>query len=590
MADNVRNNQRIAYPTNFTNINTYALYLNLVKENEPVDVDYARTTLFPQMKTPRKDENGELKKAANDTHTRLQLETFKLIDFVSEKEFRVSTFGRRFLELFDINDDEIKVKSEMEYNLINVCIEMLLNWRDENNGRSLNFGLLFLTLLLDKRIGNYITPIELSSITKDVDIANDLEYDKFVERILDIRKNNIIDIKIDKADTFLSGLVNTWKILENNRDDKNKFYLTNEAKKILIEKLSFLYKLKEEQKNMNKAVYVYSESEGFNLVIYGTPGCGKSYMLNEKLKKDRYIDNDGNEQNGLNISEDRIIRTTFHHDYSNTDFVGQIVPQVDRDGSATYVINPGPFTKALTLAFQSDKKVALVIEELNRGDAAGILGDIFQLLDRYKETDTNKEQYKGVSQYPIENNLIQAYLTEHTNYKFDNIRIPSNLYIFATMNTSDQNVFTLDTAFKRRWDFLKMKNNYIKYDEDCGNEILYVPGSNKKWTDFVDQLNKKMLKLNGQINEDKQLGLYFVDKDLLAKKENEYDEEKTKKFAFKVLEYLWDDVVRYDHTELFDNKIETLDDLVDKFIKYAKDNKESTLVFKDDTFNQNENE
>lgn len=336
--------------------------------------------------------------------------------------------------------------------------------------------------------------------------------------------------------------------------------------------------------------FYYNGGEAINLVIYGTPGCGKSYILDKILKESGEISINELKYKGLGLTENRIVRTTFHHDYSNTDFVGQIVPQVKSDGSATYVINPGPFTKALTLAFNTGDDVALVIEELNRGDAAGILGDIFQLLDRYKETDEDKKQYKGVSQYPIENNLIQAYLTEHTDYVFDNIRIPSNFYIFATMNTSDQNVFTLDTAFKRRWDFLKMKNNYIKYNIDCGNEILYVPGSNKKWTDFVEQLNKKMLKLNGQINEDKQLGLYFVDKDLLAKKENEYDEEKTKKFAFKVLEYLWDDVVRCDRQELFDNRIETLDDLVDKFVKLSKENKESTLVFKDGTFNQNENE
>ncbi len=373
--------------------------------------------------------------------------------------------------------------------------------------------------------------------------------------------------------------------ITNNRNYKSK-YLEKSNYAARSGFSSYIEFLKSDLENKQK--YQYTSRDGVNLVIYGTPGCGKSYILDRVLKESVKIEINDLEYNGLALPEDRIIRTTFHHDYSNTDFVGQIVPQVESDGSATYIIKPGPFTKALTKAFQTNENVALVIEELNRGDAAGVLGDIFQLLDRYKDNDGN--HIKGVSQYPIENSLIQTYLTEHTDYKFDNIRIPSNLYIFATMNTSDQNVFTLDTAFKRRWDFLKMKNNYIKYDEDCGNEILYVPGSNKKWTDFVKQLNKKMLKLNGQINEDKQLGLYFVDKDLLAKKENEYDEEKTKKFAFKVLEYLWDDVVRYDHTELFDNKIETLDDLVDKFVKLSKDKKESTSVFKDDTFIQNENE
>lgn len=368
--------------------------------------------------------------------------------------------------------------------------------------------------------------------------------------------------------------------LENEDEEfKNHYVVNHRTLKSALKKYEeFLDSYYVNKKNLTDGC---KSGDGKNLVIYGTPGCGKSYILDKILKNLGDININELKYKGLGLTEDRIIRTTFHHDYSNTDFIGQIVPQVDSDGSATYVINPGPFTKALTKAFQSNEPVALVIEELNRGDAAGILGDIFQLLDRYKETDENKKQYKGVSQYPIENSLIQTYLNEHTDYVFDNIRIPSNLYIFATMNTSDQNVFTLDTAFKRRWDFIKMRNYYDGYDKN-----LYVPGSDMTWINFVKKLNIKMLRINGQINEDKQLGLYFVEKELLVKENEEFSEEKIKKFAFKVLEYLWDDVVRYDRTELFDNKIETLDDLVAKYVDYAKNN-ESLKVFNNDVFSVN---
>lgn len=148
------------------------------------------------------------------------------------------------------------------------------------------------------------------------------------------------------------------------------------------------------------------------------------------------------------------------------------------------------------------------------------------------------------------------------------------------MNTSDQNVFTLDTAFKRRWNFEKMTNDYDNYDKK-----LYVPGIDKTWIAFVKTLNKTMLELNGQINEDKQVGLYFVDQALLCKKDDMPDENKIKKFAYKVFEYLWDDVVRFDRDSLFDSKFKTLDDLIDEYIKLAKNN-EGMKVFNTDNLKE----
>ena len=137
-------------------------------------------------------------------------------------------------------------------------------------------------------------------------------------------------------------------------------------------------------------------------------------------------------------------RVVFHPDYMNTDFVGQILPTVKGEGDEkeiTYDFTPGPFTRVLKKAINDPgKHYYLVIEEINRGNAPAIFGEIFQLLDR--ESD-------GTSSYKITNYNIAS---EVFGNKETPVFIPSNLSILATMNTADQNVFTLDTAFQRRWD------------------------------------------------------------------------------------------------------------------------------------------
>ena len=131
------------------------------------------------------------------------------------------------------------------------------------------------------------------------------------------------------------------------------------------------------------------KSKYINLIVYGTPGCGKSWHVKNELLKDYKTDN--------------IIRTTFYQDYTNTDFVGQIMPIVTGE-DVTYKFNPGPFTLALKKAIEvPNEPVALVIEELNRGNAPSIFGDIFQLLDREN----------GKSEYQITNVNIQKYLSDN---------------------------------------------------------------------------------------------------------------------------------------------------------------------------------
>ena len=302
---------------------------------------------------------------------------------------------------------------------------------------------------------------------------------------------------------------------------------------------------------------------GINKIFYGVPGCGKSHHIQKNI-----LEAGGYE-------EKNIIRTTFYQDYSNTDFVGQILPKIvkgengEKD-TVEYIFNPGPFTLALIQAISNPtKKVALVIEEINRGNAPAIFGDIFQLLDR----DDN-----SISEYGIVNVSMRDYLNayefdvdgEKKRYVFKDIKIPGNMDIFATMNTSDQNVYTLDTAFTRRWAKERIPNSFN------GNDIAtyFVPGMELyTWGMFVDAINNQIQnKLDDlQVNEDKQVGAFFVKKsDLLIVDNTLTDEDKKKKarsFAHKVLEYLWDDVSKLDHSVIFNSNYKTFEKVVDDYLE-----------------------
>ncbi len=294
-----------------------------------------------------------------------------------------------------------------------------------------------------------------------------------------------------------------------------------------------------------------------NLIISGTPGCGKSYYLQNKILK--------------SYNQNNVIRTTFFQDYSNTDFVGQILPTIKtEDGKdiVEYVFNPGPFSLALYKAITNpNENVALVIEELNRGNAASIFGDLFQLLDRNDS---------GISQYPITNVNIQKWLNKEISTGFTEIKIPGNLSIYATMNTSDQNVFTLDSAFKRRWNYEKLQNVF----NDHPYATAEIPDLETTWKNLVEHINNEILTNDEFLNsEDKQLGVYFIDeKGVKNLTVNEYKEQARKEFAHKLFGYLWDDVAKFHRKEWF-GEVKSLDELIYNYL-----NGKGTEVFKNGIF------
>ena len=300
---------------------------------------------------------------------------------------------------------------------------------------------------------------------------------------------------------------------------------------------------------------------GYNKIYYGAPGCGKSYFIENEVLQ--------------NVAKENRFRTTFHPDYSNSDFVGQVMPYVENVDDpnnpgkviekVSYKFAPGPFALALKRCYETDKMVHLVIEELNRGNASAIFGDLFQLLDRI---DDASDPNFGRSRYSIIITSLQKYLTDELGMEFDSIIIPSNLTILATMNSSDQNVFTLDTAFKRRWGFEQMPN---KFDDNHKYKNWKVPGTPITWQKFVEVINGRILtiKVNNSTSEDKRLGKYFVSKECLT--ENHEDiklcETKANAFAYKVLEYLWNDVCKLNTDELFVHGPRTLEELIEEYHK-----------------------
>ncbi|GAA6859364.1 hypothetical protein CHC122_00550 [Helicobacter pylori] len=278
---------------------------------------------------------------------------------------------------------------------------------------------------------------------------------------------------------------------------------------------------------------------GKNIILYGVPGSGKSYTLQRDYCNDNSV----------------VEKIVFYPDYSYSDFVGQIMPSVDDSGIVSYKFNPGPFTNILKKAYHNPQiKHVLVIDEINRGNAPAIFGEIFQLLDRLKH---DKDGFKkGSSEYAINNMDIANIVHSDKNAS---IRIPSNLWIIATMNTSDQNVFTLDTAFQRRFSMQLIENSFENVDDDFKN--MKILDTDITWQKFCTTINEKIAQNNEGLSsmEDKRFGVYFVNIDDLKSKEN---------FAYKVIKYLWDDVFKFDRNIIFDTtKFNTLEAVVKNFTK-----------------------
>lgn len=266
------------------------------------------------------------------------------------------------------------------------------------------------------------------------------------------------------------------------------------------------------------------------IMLYGAPGTGKSYSISFLIRQS---------YPSFNECDDNpyVFRTTIYRDYSYFDFVGNIMP-VTKDGKISYEFVPGIFTTALFAALRNQDSgidVYLILEEMSRGDIASIFGDIFQLLDR---DDTGKSMYginnKSIYEYLILNGAIKP------GYK---IVIPKNLHIIGTVNTSDQNVNVIDTAFKRRFDFKYVGVEPIKSNNNgyVNNfSINFTSDNQYEWVKLYQAINHVIINDLG-LAEDKQLGPFFL-------KDKGNDDLNRDQVANKLLHYLWQDVERVSYT------------------------------------------
>ncbi|MDM5326847.1 AAA family ATPase [Neobacillus sp. CF12] len=274
-----------------------------------------------------------------------------------------------------------------------------------------------------------------------------------------------------------------------------------------------------------------------NRILFGAPGTGKSFKINED--KDKYF------------TVNQFERVTFHPNYSYAQFVGTYKPIPKRrteNGNMieyiSYEFVPGPFLRLWVKAFKSkqlneDKNYLLIIEEINRANVAAVFGDIFQLLDR---------NLHGTSEYSIHiSEDMRKYLVNECELAEEDaleVRLPDNLYIWATMNSADQGVQPMDAAFKRRWNFEYIDIN-AGSEKISGKIMNLKPFGEIEWNTLRNKINDRLSDSDLNINEDKLIGPFFLgDQELASPNIDDI-------FKSKLLMYLFEDVLKHRKGKFF---------------------------------------
>ena len=288
----------------------------------------------------------------------------------------------------------------------------------------------------------------------------------------------------------------------------------------------------------------YPSTFARNRILFGAPGTGKSYTLNKE--KDELLADGGDYE-----------RVTFHPDYSYANFVGTYkpVPCKDSEGkdAITYTYVPGPFIRTYVKALKNSrtdtpKPFLLIIEEINRANVAAVFGDVFQLLDR---NDNEVSEYPIQATEDIKKYLASPDVLGGSPEDYAEIRIPDNMFIWATMNSADQGVFPMDTAFKRRWDF-----TYLGIDDSeagiIGKKVILGQGDYRRiveWNELRKAINAELIPF--KVNEDKLMGPYFISKKNIPDGEMFDPAVFTRIFKNKVIMYLFDDAAKQKRASLF---------------------------------------
>lgn len=329
-------------------------------------------------------------------------------------------------------------------------------------------------------------------------------------------------------ENVMNELIQSPQFIEYNNIGNNQYSNT------LKHYLRFLHAKKMFSDTSKETIAKNGSNLPIQQIFYGAPGTGKSHKV--KRQTGELLDS-GEEQNLPNV-----FRTTFHPDTDYASFVGCYKPTMKptskeektltgKDEEIVYEFVPQTFTDAYIYAYtHSTEQTYLVIEEINRGNCAQIFGDLFQLLDR----KGGVSEYKIKADKDLANYLVDKLGKEADGIKEGKLCLPANLNILATMNTSDQSLFPMDSAFKRRWEWEYVPINYST-DIKSGTFNITIGDKTYLWVDFIEKANKKIFDLTQ--SEDKQLGNFFIKCSI--------DE---KEFKSKVMFYLWYEVLR-DETE-----------------------------------------
>lgn len=318
-----------------------------------------------------------------------------------------------------------------------------------------------------------------------------------------------------------------------------------------------------------------------NLIFYGAPGTGKSHQLNKMAAE--------------NFEKDNMRRVTFYPDYTYSQFVGSYKPYTDSNNDLKYGYVAGPFLDVyLRASTDPTSNYCLVIEEINRANPASVFGDIFQLLDRlpsgfseyavavpsdmhiYIEKYITKRENLGGEElkHKLESLWDDDYQNIHDSMEKD-LSLPPNMYIWATMNSADQGVFPMDTAFKRRWDFRYMgidENENAELEvldgESLSEHVVSLPdGTRIVWNKLRHAINHLLSNSSNRISEDKWIGPFFLSPESLS--DSPYGSKGKSRFvtAFeeKVLLYLYEDAGKMRRPSIFSCGDATFSQVCDVF-------------------------
>lgn len=464
------------------------------------------------------------------------------------REFRINQMGDIYRDYNVIPGDEIVISQIEKDNVCDLCFTVKKYHR--------------VVMLVKKGLAEIINIDRLKAFEQ-----GDKKYEV---NVYDKGRNDILNISFEGAWTKRADSPNMTDFYHVNIDGvdlpNGTYYLTlgvGVDKNILaiLPKSDFNTIEFDDSKilSMKESLKKRSKSKPLQQIFYGAPGTGKSHAINE-----------------LTAGKD-VIRTTFHPDTDYSTFVGaykpttksvpvttvigtEAVPVKDKDGKEmkedkiVYEFVSQAFLQAYVEAWRKYSAASeneepqdeyLVIEEINRGNCAQIFGDLFQLLDRGDE---------GFSEYPIkaDSDLKKLLEKEFSGLEIKNkekinalfkggkdivaqvlagneLLLPSNFYIWATMNTSDQSLFPIDSAFKRRWDWY-----YVPISNAGKNWVIEVNGAKYDWWKFLEAINDKVY--HATYSEDKKLGYFFC-------KAND-GVISADKFVSKVIFYLWNDVFK----------------------------------------------